>query len=81
MIDEVPEKPLKTMKKRPMGTGRFRNAGGDLYLSNPIARSSALMAELSRWAQERGRDRSPRMTAVRVARAGMTLKRAGAEPG
>jgi len=52
-LDEVPQNPLKLMKKRQMGTGDFEAAVRDFYLSNPIARSSALMAELSRSARDR----------------------------
>ncbi|ROT98511.1 NADH-quinone oxidoreductase subunit NuoG [Histidinibacterium lentulum] len=52
-LDEVPENPLKLMKKRPMGSGDFEEAVRDFYLTNPIARASALMAELSRSARDR----------------------------
>ncbi len=46
-IDEVAEKELKAIKPKKMGKATFRNAIKDFYLTNPIARSSALMAELS----------------------------------
>jgi NADH-quinone oxidoreductase subunit G len=52
-IDEVPENAMKMLKKRPLGAGDFGEAVRDFYLSNPIARSSALMAELSRSARDR----------------------------
>jgi NADH-quinone oxidoreductase subunit G len=36
-----------------MGKADFRPAFRDFYLTNPVARASALMAELSRLAAER----------------------------
>ena len=38
---------------RAPGVATFRNIGGDFYLSNPIARASAVMAELSALAKAR----------------------------
>ncbi len=46
-IDEVPENPVQPLDAAPLGQAAFRPAIGDFYLTNPIARASALMAELS----------------------------------
>ena len=53
-IDEVPENPWKPLAAKPLGKGAFRNAVADFYLTNPIARASELMAELSARAKARG---------------------------
>ncbi len=47
MIDQVPENDWKAVPARPVGNVEFRNAVADFYLTNPITRASALMAELS----------------------------------
>ncbi|MBD0320897.1 MAG: molybdopterin-dependent oxidoreductase, partial [Gemmatimonadetes bacterium] len=59
-IDTVPENRLPHIPPRFMGTATFQNAVRDFYLTNPIARASQLMGELS--AQEAGRAR-PRLAA------------------
>jgi len=46
-IDTVPENAWQSLPVQPLGEGALRNAPGDAYLSNPIARASTLMAELS----------------------------------
>ena len=56
-IDEVAEKALKAIKPKKMGKATFRNAIKDFYLTNPIARSSALMAELSAQSKARTGDK------------------------
>ena len=52
-IDMVPENEIATVKAGKLGKASFRNAVGDFYLTNPIARASALMAELSAAAKAR----------------------------
>ncbi|MGB7319317.1 MAG: molybdopterin-dependent oxidoreductase, partial [Planktotalea sp.] len=52
-IDEVPENDWQPLKAKKMGKADFRGAVSDFYLSNPIARSSELMAELSAGAKAR----------------------------
>ncbi len=47
-IDTVPRNRLPALAPRPMGEASFRGAVRDFYLTNPIARASRLMAELSR---------------------------------
>ena len=46
-IDEVPENEWQPLALKTPGQADFRNAIADFYLTNPIARASALMAELS----------------------------------
>ena len=46
-IDEVPENAVQPLEMAPLGKATFRNAIKDFYLTNPIARASGLMAELS----------------------------------
>jgi NADH-quinone oxidoreductase subunit G len=46
-IDEVPRNVWQPLPPGDLGRGPFRSAVRDFYLSNPIARSSPLMAELS----------------------------------
>ena len=46
-IDQVPQNPVRMLKPAALGKATFRAAIGDFYLTNPIARASALMAELS----------------------------------
>ncbi len=53
MIDDVPENTLPAAKPKKMGKAAFRNVVSDFYLSNPIARASELMAELSANAKAR----------------------------
>jgi NADH-quinone oxidoreductase subunit G len=52
-IDEVPENAWQALPPAGMGTGDFAPAVADFYLTNPVARASALMAELSRLAASR----------------------------
>ncbi len=52
-IDEVPENEVKPLKDGKLGKATFRPAVRDFYLTNPIARASALMAELSAGAKAR----------------------------
>ncbi|PTX05403.1 NADH-quinone oxidoreductase subunit NuoG [Pararhodobacter aggregans] len=56
LIDEVPENAWTPLEKGPLGEASFRATVKDFYLSNPIARASALMAELSAKAKARGTD-------------------------
>jgi NADH-quinone oxidoreductase subunit G len=46
-IDVVPENEWQAVTSEKMAQGDFGQAISDYYLSNPIARASALMAELS----------------------------------
>ncbi len=46
-IDVVADNDLVPLKTGKLGKAPFRNAVSDFYLSNPIARASALMGELS----------------------------------
>ncbi|MCA0870199.1 NADH-quinone oxidoreductase subunit NuoG [Seohaeicola saemankumensis] len=46
-IDEVPENEWQPLEAGPLGDASFRNVLSDFYLTNPIARASELMAELS----------------------------------
>ncbi|WP_039017088.1 NADH-quinone oxidoreductase subunit NuoG [Halocynthiibacter namhaensis] len=52
-MDVVPENEWKRVPLRKMGKATFVNAITDFYLTNPIARSSQLMAELSANAKAR----------------------------
>jgi NADH-quinone oxidoreductase subunit G len=52
-IDEVPENEWQRIPLRDPGQADFRYAIRDFYLTNPIARASALMAELSAQAKAR----------------------------
>jgi len=54
MIDGIPENAVVALK---LGKAAFRNAVTDFYLSNPIARASELMAELSANAKARAETR------------------------
>ena len=54
MIDEVPENLWKAEALDSLGSASFRNVIKDFYLTNPIARASQLMAELSAAAAARG---------------------------
>ena len=53
-IDDVPSNEGDALDKGPLGTATFRYAINDFYLTNPIARASQLMAELSANAKARG---------------------------
>ena len=53
MIDEVPENEGEALPLGPLGDATFVQAVRDHYLTNPIARASALMAELSAMAKAR----------------------------
>ncbi|WP_209597676.1 NADH-quinone oxidoreductase subunit NuoG [Ruegeria sp. HKCCSP351] len=52
-IDEVIENEVQALEAGSLGQATFRNAIKDFYLTNPIARASQLMAELSAQAQAR----------------------------
>ena len=52
-IDEVPETDVVALPEKSLGKASFRNAVKDFYLTNPIARASVLMAELSAMAKAR----------------------------
>ena len=53
-IDEVAENEWQALPQGTLGAATFVPAVKDFYLSNPIARASALMAELSANARSRG---------------------------
>ena len=53
-IDEVPENEGEALEQGQMGDAPFTYAIRDFYLTNPIARASQLMAELSANAKARG---------------------------
>lgn len=59
-IDEVPANVWAPVEPGTLGRATFRNAIRDFYLTNPIARSSGLMAELSAMAAAR---RAPALAA------------------
>jgi NADH-quinone oxidoreductase subunit G len=52
-IDSVPENALPELPTQPLGVATFRSAVRDFFLTNPIARASKVMGELS--AMERAR--------------------------
>jgi len=52
-IDEVAENSWQKLPAKKLGKADFRNAIADFYLTNPIARASSLMAELSANAKAR----------------------------
>ncbi len=52
-VDEVAENPLQPIEMKHLGKANFRNAIKDFYLTNPIARASSVMAELSAMAKAR----------------------------
>jgi NADH-quinone oxidoreductase subunit G len=52
-IDDVPTNDWQALPSKAMGKADFRNALSDFYLTNPIARASELMAELSSNAKAR----------------------------
>ena len=49
----MPENDWQPLPEGKLGDAAFRNAIKDFYLTNPIARASALMAELSANAKAR----------------------------
>lgn len=59
-IDEVPENAWQPVEAGTLGKASFRNPVTDFYLTNPIARSSPLMGELSAMAAAR---RAPALAA------------------
>ncbi|WP_377189838.1 NADH-quinone oxidoreductase subunit NuoG [Ruegeria meonggei] len=52
-IDEVVENDVQALQTGSLGKAAFRNTIKDFYLTNPIARASQLMAELSAQSQAR----------------------------
>jgi NADH-quinone oxidoreductase subunit G len=52
-IDTVPQNDWQPLAKGKLGKAAFRYAISDFYLTNPIARASELMAELSAGAKAR----------------------------
>jgi NADH-quinone oxidoreductase subunit G len=52
-IDEVPDNGWTPLPEAKPGAGAFAPAVADFYLTNPVARASALMAELSAMARAR----------------------------
>ena len=52
-IDQVAENDWQPVAQGSLGDSPFRHAIADFYLSNPIARASQLMAELSANAKAR----------------------------
>jgi len=55
-IDQVAEKESQVLPLEKLGKASFRAAVSDFYLTNPIARASELMAELSAAAKARGNE-------------------------
>ena len=53
-VDEVADNGWTPLTSAPLGKADFRNAIADFYLTNPIARASQLMAELSAGVKARG---------------------------
>ncbi len=54
MVDQVPENAWQPVEAGVLGAADFRYAVKDFYLTNPIARASALMGELSAMEAARG---------------------------
>ncbi len=52
-IDDVRENTGAALKAKKLGKANFKNAVADHYLTNPIARASEVMAELSKNAKDR----------------------------
>ncbi|AZL57980.1 NADH-quinone oxidoreductase subunit G [Tabrizicola piscis] len=52
-VDEVAPNPPSPLEMKPLGKADFRNAIKDFYLTNPIARASSVMGELSAMAKGR----------------------------
>ncbi|WBU60711.1 NADH-quinone oxidoreductase subunit NuoG [Paracoccus albus] len=55
-VDEVAENEWQPLPVEPLGSGEIEYAIRDFYLTNPISRSSPLMAELSAMAAARAED-------------------------
>ncbi|MDD9716164.1 NADH-quinone oxidoreductase subunit NuoG [Dinoroseobacter sp. PD6] len=53
-VDAVPQNEWQPLPRGTLGKADFRGVIGDFYLTNPIARASALMGELSAAAKARG---------------------------
>ena len=53
-VDQIVESDWQPLPRRDLGQAGFVNPVRDFYLTNPIARSSPLMGELSRMAAARG---------------------------
>ncbi|MBA3911755.1 MAG: NADH-quinone oxidoreductase subunit G [Rhodobacter sp.] len=53
LVDDVAENAWQALAVKPLGKADFRNAIKDFYLTNPVARASAVMAELSAMAKAR----------------------------
>ena len=51
-IDEVPENDWIAARPKPLGKGAFVSPITDYYLTNPVARASGVMAELSQMASQ-----------------------------
>jgi NADH-quinone oxidoreductase subunit G len=52
-VDEVVTNQWQALPIKPLGQATFRNAVKDFYLTNPIARASIVMADLSAMAKSR----------------------------
>ena len=52
-VDQIPQSEWAPLKAGSLGKATFRSAISDFYLTNPIARASKLMAELSAGAEAR----------------------------
>jgi NADH-quinone oxidoreductase subunit G len=52
-VDQVAANDWQALEPKPLGKADFRNAIKDFYLTNPIARASSVMAELSAMAKDR----------------------------
>jgi NADH-quinone oxidoreductase subunit G len=52
-VDQVVQNVWAALPQRPLGKADFRNTITDFYLTNPIARASSVMAELSAMAKAR----------------------------
>jgi len=53
MVDELPANSGAALTQKALGKAGFKSAIADHYLTNPIARASQLMAELSANAKAR----------------------------
>ena len=56
-LDHVAENPWLPLELREMGSADFRHAFKGFYLTNPIARASAVMGELAALEADRGKAR------------------------
>ena len=52
-VDQLAENSGPSLPVKPMGKADFRNVIKDFYLTNPVARASSVMAELSATAKAR----------------------------